>query len=82
MTNYLTKPLIFTGKSLTLNFSTSAVGYIRVEVQHENGSPVERLSLEGPDELYGNSIEQVVERRITRSQSLGRDIHSITGFNV
>ena len=56
----LTKPLIFTGKSLTLNFSTSAAGYIRVEVQHENGSPVEGLSLEDSDELYGDSIEQVV----------------------
>jgi len=45
---------------LALNFSTSAAGYIRVEVQHENGSPVEGLSLEDSDELYGDSIEQVV----------------------
>ncbi len=36
----LTKPLRFTGHRPEINFSTSAAGFIRVEIQDESGKPV------------------------------------------
>jgi len=36
----LTKPLVVAGSSLTLNFSTSVVGSVRVELQDANGTPL------------------------------------------
>ena len=41
----LSKPLTFSGRGLEINYSTSAAGYIRVELQRPDGSPVAGLSL-------------------------------------
>ena len=54
----LTKPLKFTGKQLVLNFSTSAAGSVRVEVQDLEGRPLPGYSLDESPELYGDSISQ------------------------
>src|SRR5262249_12348883 len=43
----VTKPLRFTGNRLLLNFSTSAAGSIRVELQDADGKPSPRLRLAG-----------------------------------
>ncbi|MDT8301401.1 MAG: hypothetical protein RQ760_07945 [Sedimentisphaerales bacterium] len=52
-----TKPFIFNGKKLLLNFATSAPGYIKVEIQNSNGKPVPGYSLSDAEELIGNYIE-------------------------
>ena len=52
-----TKPLVFTGKDLHLNFSTSAYGYIYVEVLDEEGNP---LSEQKSFEIYGDTIDRKI----------------------
>jgi hypothetical protein len=56
----LTRPLTFRGKKLTLNFSTSAAGGIRVEIQDAAGKPIRGFSLADSVETIGNEIERVV----------------------
>ena len=52
-----TKPLVFTGKDLHLNFATSAFGYIYVEVLDEEGNP---LSGQKSFEIYGDTIDRKI----------------------
>ena len=52
-----TRPLVFAGRELELNYSTSAVGSIRVEVQDADGRPHPGLTLEDSPEIYGDEIE-------------------------
>ncbi len=55
-----TQPITFTGKRLMLNFSTSAAGSIRVEIQDPQGKAVPGYSLDDSVELIGNEIERAV----------------------
>ena len=55
----LTKPLIFSGRRLFLNYATSAAGSLRVEIQDDEGRPVPGFSLEESEEIFGDSINQV-----------------------
>lgn len=68
----LTKPLVFEGRELVVNYSTSAVGSIRVELQDEAGKPISGHALEEADELYGDEVERIVTWRprsdVTRLQ--------------
>ncbi len=41
----VTRPLQFAGKELVLNYSTSAGGSVRVEIQDESGQPIPGFSL-------------------------------------
>jgi hypothetical protein len=54
----VTRPIRFTGKRLVLNYSTSAAGSIRIEVQDDLGRPLPGFALGDSPELYGDSIEQ------------------------
>lgn len=56
----LTRPLIFTGKKLRMNFSTSAAGGIRVELQSVDGKPIPGFRLFDCREQIGNEIEREV----------------------
>lgn len=56
----ITRPLIFLGKNLVLNFSTSAAGSVLIEVQDESGSPLPGFSLADSPEIYGDEIEYPV----------------------
>jgi hypothetical protein len=53
----LTKPFTFTGSTMLLNYSTSAAGGIRVELQDDTGRPIPGFSLDDSVELIGNKIE-------------------------
>lgn len=55
-----TKPLIFSGSSLVLNYATSAAGGLRVEIQDATGEPVSGFTLDECQELIGNEIERAV----------------------
>jgi hypothetical protein len=56
----VTKPMVFDGKELVTNFSTSAAGSVRVEVQDGDGAPAEGFSLADCDEIFGDQLERVV----------------------
>lgn len=56
----LTKPFTFTGSRLFLNFSTSAPGGIRTEIQDESGRALPSFTLEDSMELIGDQIERAV----------------------
>lgn len=62
---FVTRPLVFSGAStgdiqLLINYATSAVGDIQVEVQDAVGAPVSGYTLAGCDEIVGAQIERAV----------------------
>jgi hypothetical protein len=57
----LTKNITFTGSSLILNFSTSAAGYILVEISDSSGNVIPGYSFENCIPVIGNEIERTVE---------------------
>lgn len=56
----LTRPLRFSGKALEINYSTSAGGSVRVEIQDESGQPIPGFTLADSHLLVGDQIEQTV----------------------
>lgn len=58
---FVTKPLTFEGAELTLNYSTSAVGSIAIEIQDAQGHPLPGYTLDDCEEIYGDEIEHAVE---------------------
>jgi len=56
----VTRPLIFKGNRLVLNYSTSAVGRIRVEMQDPEGTPIPGFEEISCDEIYGDEIIRIV----------------------
>ncbi|OYW17509.1 MAG: hypothetical protein B7Z55_12390, partial [Planctomycetales bacterium 12-60-4] len=72
----LTKPLTFSGERLSLNFSSSAAGDVRVEIQDAAGSPIKGYSLEECPPIFGDTLE----REVTWDQ--GSDLARLTGRPV
>jgi hypothetical protein len=66
----IAKPIIFEGSKLLINFSTSAAGSIRVEVQDANGEAFDGFALTDCHEIYGDQIERAVKWR--DGSNLGR----------
>jgi hypothetical protein len=58
-----TKPLVFSGARLILNFSTSAAGAVAVEIQDPRGEPLPGFAAADCLELVGDAIEQAVAWR-------------------
>ena len=58
---FVSKPLIFEGGNLGLNYATSAAGSIRVEIQDGRGQALPGFSLEESALLFGDEIEHVVQ---------------------
>ena len=56
----VTRPLRFEGSRLTLNFSTSAAGSVRVELQDAAGIPLDGFALADCPAIYGDEIDRVV----------------------
>jgi hypothetical protein len=56
----VTRPLIFQGGRLILNFSTSAAGSIRVEIQDEDRHPIRGFELAACEEIFGDEIDRPV----------------------
>ena len=57
---FITKPFIFSGEKLSLNFATSAVGGLFVEIQTADEKPIEGFSHQDCRELIGDRIDQTV----------------------
>lgn len=56
----LTKPLVFNGKELEINYSTSAAGGIKIEIQDEKGNPIPGFTMKDCQEIIGNEISRIV----------------------
>ena len=69
----ITKPLSFSGNQLTINYASSAVGGLRIEVQTANGEPVDGFTLGDCAEIIGDRLEHVV------SWKGGADVSTLAG---
>ena len=58
---FLTKPLSFSGRELEINYSTSAAGEVRVELQDAAGTPLPGFSLEEAEPIYSDHLARVVK---------------------
>jgi hypothetical protein len=56
----VTKPIIFSGRELAINFASSAAGDVRVEIQDEGGKPFPGFTLADCPPLFGDAIERGV----------------------
>ena len=72
----LTKPLRFDGSRLEINFSTSAAGTLRIELQDVKGDPIPGYSLADCDPQFGDQLDRVVSWRS------GTDINRLAGRPV
>ena len=72
----VTKPLKFKGTQLEINYSTSAAGGLKVEIQDEKGQPVKGFSLEECPEIIGDEISRIV------SWKGGNDVGNLAGKPV
>jgi hypothetical protein len=71
----VTKPFVFAGRDLVLNFSTSAAGSISVEVQDADGEPIPGFTLEEAELIVGDRIARKVHwRQGDMGQFAGRPI--------
>jgi hypothetical protein len=53
----VTKPITFTGDTLTLNYATSAAGSVKIELQDEAGKPLAGFTEADMSPLYGNEFD-------------------------
>jgi len=72
----ITKPIVFDGKELVLNFSTSAAGSVRIVIQDAGGTPLEGFTAEDAPEIFGDSLERVAR------WNNGRDLAALSGTPV
>ncbi len=72
----LTLPLCFAGDRLRLNYSTSAVGYVRLELQDTDGRPLPGFGLEDMEPLFGDELDEVV------TWQSGADLGALAGRPV
>jgi hypothetical protein len=56
----ITRPFTFQGKQLEINYSTSAAGFIRVELQDASGQPVAGYTLADAVEIVGDHLARKV----------------------
>ena len=73
---FVTRPLTFTGKTLEINYSTSAAGTVRVEIQDAAGKPIPGFALADCPDIFGDRLEQIVEWK------QGSDLGKLTGQPV
>ena len=56
----LTRPIVFEGNALEINYTTSAVGSVRIELLDAGGAPIEGFTLADADELFGDDVDRTV----------------------
>ena len=79
----VTKPILFQGENLYLNYATSAAGSIRLEIQDLAGNPLAGFALEESPLIWGDEIEEKV--RWVRTHAKGtsdRPLRRIAGSPV
>ena len=73
---FVSKPLTFSGKKLSLNFSTSAAGGLKVQLEQADGTPYPGFALNDCKEIIGNEIARNV------LWTNGIDVSSLAGKTV
>ena len=73
---FVTRPLVFAGDQLRLNFSTSAAGSIRIEIQDPAGKPIDGYHLREFPVMFGDNLDRPV---IWKS---GTDVSKLAGKPV
>ncbi|MCZ6676969.1 MAG: hypothetical protein O7E52_06940 [Candidatus Poribacteria bacterium] len=72
----VTKPLVFAGKELIINYATSAAGSVRVEILDVAGKPIDGYGKHEGIEILGDQIERVV------SWQRGSDVSRLAGTAI
>jgi len=72
----VSKQFVVKGKDLDINYSTSAAGFLRVELQDESGAVIPGFALEDCQEIIGNEISRKV------AWKNGSSLKSILGKTV
>jgi hypothetical protein len=72
----VTKPIVFSGGKLAINFATSAAGGIRAAIEDARGKPIKGFGLEDCPAIYGDEIEHVVR------WNSGSDVSALAGKPV
>ncbi len=58
---FTTRPFRFQGDRLEINFSTSAAGIVRVELQDAAGRPLSGFALDDCEPIYGDEIARMAK---------------------
>ncbi|MBT3341500.1 MAG: hypothetical protein HN712_27310 [Gemmatimonadetes bacterium] len=74
----LTRPLTFSGGSLSINAETSAFGDIRVEIQDESGVAIPGYSLDECEPIFCDALDYTVRWR----SAAGGDLRPLAGRPV
>ena len=72
----ITKPFIFFGSQLEINFATSAAGFIKFELQDLEGHALTGFQLKEATEVIGNEIKRIVQ------WSSGKELSDLSGKPV
>lgn len=72
----VTKPLTFSGERLEINYSTSAAGSVRVEIQDAEGKPLPGFAANDCAEIIGDEITRTVNWKH------GSDVRKLAGQPV
>lgn len=72
----LTRPFVFNGERLTVNYATSAIGSLRFELCDVDGAVIEGFAMDDSETLFGNEIEHSV------TWKRGGDVSSLAGKPV
>jgi len=68
-----TRPMTFTGSELEINYSTSAVGSVRVGIRDTAGKPISGYALRDCPEIFGDQVDRVV------AWKNGADVSTLAG---
>lgn len=60
---FTTKPILFEGDKITINYATSAPGSVRVGIIDEGGWPLSYFSIEDCDIIYGDELQKTISWR-------------------
>lgn len=77
----ITKPFVFDGSNLSINFSSSAAGGIQVEIQDEFGNPIPGYEIEDCTPVYGDSLERIITWERPEENGV-RNVWSLKGKTV
>jgi hypothetical protein len=73
---FTTRPLVFQGNRLALNYATSAAGSVQVEIQDESGRPLPGFAAADMAPLYGDELEAIA------TWKSGPDVSALAGKPV
>ena len=71
---WTSKPIRFSGSTLSLNFATSAAGSLRIAIQSPAGNDIPGFSIQDQPPVIGNEIDRQVEWKVPLASLSGRPV--------